>query len=204
MTDDRLPEVLSSERVYEAGLFDVVQASLRFPNGIESERAIVVHPGAVALVVLDEQGRWLMVEQYRHPAGRRLLEIPAGTREPGEPPDATARRELHEETGFDAESIVRIGGAYMAPGFTSEYIDFYLATGLGPAPPAEGDEEDLSAPIAMTKDELLAAIDAGEIVDAKTMVADPLPRATHERRRAPRRNVRRGSADCAEMPAVSA
>ena len=144
-------------------------------------RATVRHPGAVALVVLDDEGRWLLVEQYRHPAAQRLLEIPAGTREPGEAPDVTAHRELREETGYDADSLVRIGGAWMAPGFTSEYIDFYLATGLRRAPLDTGDEEDLSAPIPYTREELETAVAAGEIEDAKTLVALQLY-ALHEQR----------------------
>lgn len=168
------PEVLRSEVVWEGRLFGVERAALRFAGGAEGERETVRHPGAVALAAIDGEGRWLLVEQYRHPAGRRLLETPAGTREPGEPPEATARRELREETGFDADSIVRLGGAWMAPGFTSEYIDFYLATGLRPAPLATGDEEDLSPPIAMTPAEIDAAIASGAIEDAKTIVARSL------------------------------
>ena len=171
MTPDPLPEVLSSERVYEGRLFDIEHDSIRFPDGVEAMRATVRHPGAVALVVIDDEGRWLLVEQYRHPAGQRLLEIPAGTREPGESPDVTAHRELREETGYDADSLVRIGGAWMAPGFTSEYIHFYLATGLREAPLDTGDEEDLGAPIPYTRGEIEAAVAAGTIEDAKTLVA---------------------------------
>lgn len=182
MTDEpALPEVLSTERIYEGRVFDIEHASIRFPDGVEAMRATVRHPGAVALVVLDGEGRWLLVEQYRHPAAQRLLEIPAGTREPGEAPDVTAHRELREETGYDADSLVRIGGAWMAPGFTSEYIDFYLATGLREAPLATGDEEDLSPPIPYTRKELESAVAAGEIEDAKTLVALQLYEL-HERR----------------------
>lgn len=170
-SEAELPEVLSSERVYEGRVFDIDRDSIRFPDGVEAMRATVRHPGAVALVVIDEGGRWLLVEQYRHPAGKRLLEIPAGTREPGEAPEVTAHRELREETGYDADSLVRIGGAWMAPGFTSEYIDFYLATGLRESPLSTGDEEDLSAPIPYTREAIEAAVATGEIEDAKTLVA---------------------------------
>ncbi|MXZ47413.1 MAG: NUDIX hydrolase [Chloroflexi bacterium] len=170
-SEAELPEVLSSERVYEGHVFDIDHDAIRFPDGVEAMRATVRHPGAVALVVINGDGRWLLVEQYRHPAGRRLLEIPAGTREPGEAPDVTAHRELREETGYDADSLVRIGGAWMAPGFTSEYIDFYLATGLRESPLSTGDEEDLSAPIPYTREAIEAAVAAGEIEDAKTLVA---------------------------------
>ena len=183
MTSDApLPEVLASERVYEGALFDVDHDAIRFPDGVEAERATVRHPGAVALVAIDGEGRWLLVEQYRHPARTRLLEIPAGTREPGEAPDVTAHRELREETGYDADSLVRLGGAWMAPGFTSEYIDFYLATGLRRAPLDTGDEEDLSTPIPYAREEIEAAVRAGEIEDAKTIVALQL-HAMHEETR---------------------
>ena len=165
------PEHLGGERVYEGPLFSVVHDRQRLPGGGEAERAIVVHPGAVAMLAMDHEGRLLLVGQYRHGPGRRMLEIPAGTREPDEPPEVTARRELREETGYDAGSLVRIGGAWMAPGFTSEYIDFYLATKLRHAPLEGGDEEDLSPPIAMTLAQLDAAIAEGGIDDAKTIVA---------------------------------
>ncbi len=168
---EELPAVLSSERAYEGALFAVDEARLRFPDGSEGVRETVVHPGAVALLARLGDGRLLLVEQYRHGARQRLLEVPAGTREPGEPPDVTARRELREETGYDAASIVRLGGAWMAPGFTTEYIDIYLATGLFEAPLDTGDEEDLGAPIAVTLEELDAAIAEGRIEDAKTIIA---------------------------------
>lgn len=73
--DTPLPEVLASERVYEGRVFDIDHDTIRFPDGAEAVRATVAHPGAVALVVIDAAGRWLLVEQYRHPARARLLEI---------------------------------------------------------------------------------------------------------------------------------
>ena len=168
---EEAPGHLSAERVYQGPIFSVVHDRRRLPGGGEAERAVVVHPGAVAMLAMDHEGRMLLVGQYRHGPGRRMLEIPAGTREPGEPPEVTARRELREETGYDAGSLVRLGGAWMAPGFTSEYIDFYLATKLRRAPLESGDEEDLSPPIAMTLAQLDAAIAEGGIDDAKTIVA---------------------------------
>jgi ADP-ribose pyrophosphatase len=158
----------------EGGLFGVSESTLRFPDGTEVRRRVVEHPGAVAMVALDEQGRWLLVRQYRHPAGHTLLEIPAGTREAGEAPEVTAAREIREETGFAAGSIQRIGGTWMAPGFCTEYIDFYLATGLRHDPLPQDDDEHLSEPIPMTFEEVLEAIDSGAIEDAKTVVAAAL------------------------------
>ena len=166
-----LPEIVHSEVVLRGHVFDIARSTIRFPDGVEVEREVVLHPGAVAIIPVTDKGRWLLVRQYRHPARKPLLEIPAGTREPGEEPAVTAARELREETGFAAGSIERIGGTWMAPGFCTEYIHYYLATSLRPDPLPPDADEHLSDPIAMTFDEVLAAIDHGEIEDAKTVAA---------------------------------
>lgn len=172
-----IPTVHARETVFRSRQFDVERATLDLPGGGAVDRLTVIHPGAVAMVAIDGEGRWLLVRQYRHAAGRVLLEIPAGTREPGEHPDATAHRELREETGYAAGRLERLGGAWMAPGFTSEFIDFYLATELRPDPlPADADEG-LSAPIPFARAAIEAAVQAGEIDDAKTLVALALVRA---------------------------
>ena len=165
------PEIISSELVLRSQLFDVVDDRLRLADGREIARISVVHPGAVAIVAIDDQGRWLLVEQYRHGARKRLLEVPAGGREQGESPEATAAREIREETGFAADSIVRLGGAWSAPGFLTEYMHYFLATGLRSDPLPQDDDEDISAPLRMSYEEVLAAIDDGTIEDAKTIVA---------------------------------
>lgn len=183
-----IPELLRSESVLRGRPFDVTSDTLRLLDGTEVVRSIVQHPGAVALVALDEQGRWLLVRQYRHPPRRWLLEVPAGTREPGETPEVTAARELREEAGFAATHLERLGGAWMAPGFCTEYIDFYLATGLRPDPLPQDDDEMLSEPIALTLPEMAAAVASGEIEDAKTMVAMTLIQGrTHGRASGPTR-----------------
>ena len=165
------PEIISSELVLRSQLFDVVDDRLRLADGREIARISVEHPGAVAIVAIDDQGRWLLVEQYRHGARKRLLEVPAGGREQGESPEATAAREIREETGFAADSIVRLGGAWSAPGFLTEYMHYFLATGLRRDPLPQDDDEDISAPLRMSYEEVLAAIDDGTIEDAKTIVA---------------------------------
>jgi ADP-ribose pyrophosphatase len=103
-----------------------------------------------------------------------MLEIPAGTRELGEEPELTAARELREETGYAADHLERIGGTWMAPGFVTEYIHYYLATSLRHDQLEGDDDEFLSPPVAMTFDEVLTAIDSGAIEDAKTVVATAL------------------------------
>jgi ADP-ribose pyrophosphatase len=171
-----LPETVSSRVVLRAKLFDVEEATIRFHDGHEAERVTVRHPGAVALVVVDDEDRWLLVRQYRHPTRGSLLEVPAGTREDGEAPEVTAAREVREETGYAAASLVHLGGTWMAPGFCSEYIDFYLARGLSLEPLPQDDDEYIGEPVRLSEGEVEAAIVSGEISDAKSVVALTLVR----------------------------
>lgn len=164
-------DLVRSEPVAQLGYLRITKDTIRFANGMETERAVVWHPGAVALVVEDAEGRWLMIEQYRHPAGRVLLEIPAGTREAGEDPDATAAREVREEAGYAAGRLERMGGAWMAPGFCSEYIHYYLATDLREDPLPQDHDEFIAPPRRLTLAEVQAAVVAGDIEDSKTLVA---------------------------------
>ena len=164
-------DLVRSEPVAQLGYLRITKDTIRFANGLETERAVVWHPGAVALVVEDADGRWLMIEQYRHPAGRVLLEIPAGTREAGEDPAATAAREVREETGYAAARLERLGGAWMAPGFCSEYIHYYLATDLREDPLPQDHDEFIAPPRRLTLAEVQAAVVAGDIEDSKTLVA---------------------------------
>ncbi|MBM4410245.1 MAG: NUDIX hydrolase [Chloroflexi bacterium] len=164
-------DLVRSEPLVEVGYLRITRDTIHFPDGTEVDRAVVWHPGAVALVVEDSEGRWLMVEQYRHPAGRVLLEIPAGTREAGEHPDTTAAREVREETGYAAGRLVRLGGAWMAPGFCSEYIHYYLATDLRHDPLPQDHDEFIDEPRRLTLEEVQAAVASGEIEDSKTLIA---------------------------------
>jgi ADP-ribose pyrophosphatase len=168
---DETPSLVGSEPLGAAGYLTFRRDTIRFPDGHEAERTIVGHPGAVAIIAIDEDGKWLLVRQYRHAARRELLEIPAGTRDEGETPEVTAAREVREEIGYAAGNLVRVGGAYMVPGWGEEYLDFFLATGLQPSPLPPDDVEYLSAPIRMTLAEVNAAVDSGQIEDAKTVAA---------------------------------
>jgi ADP-ribose pyrophosphatase len=169
--EPEIPEVASSELIYQGRIIRLDRDMIRFADGHEAERVVVRHPGAVGLVVMDDDDRWLMIRQYRHPVGQPLLEIPAGTRETGEAPEVTAAREVREETGYAAGSLVHLGGAWMAPGFVGEFIDYYLATDLELSPLPQDDDEYISPPELMTEVEIDAAIVSGAITDAKTMVA---------------------------------
>jgi ADP-ribose pyrophosphatase len=147
-------------------------------DGSRGTRDVVGHPGAVAVLALDDERRVLLVRQWRSPAGRALLEIPAGTLDhdestgEAEDPDATARRELEEETGYRAGSWRKLAAFWTAPGFASELMHLYLATDLAPADGERlGPDEDEHlevhhVPLA----EAMERLDAGEIADAKSIL----------------------------------
>jgi ADP-ribose pyrophosphatase len=163
------PEVgLTKETVYDGKLFKVYRETVRLPDGKVRPREIVAHPGAVALVVVDEEERLILVRQYRRAADRFLLEIPAGTREHGEDSETCARREVREETGCEATHVSRLGGFYSAPGFCTEFLDCYLMTGLTEVEAGGDDDENIEVE-RLTAEEALAAIQSGEICDAKSI-----------------------------------
>jgi len=137
-------------------------------DGHRTTREIVEHPGAVAMLAWDGE-RLAMVRQWRHATGQVLLEIPAGTLEPGEPPAETARRELAEEVGLAATKWVAGPRFYTAPGFCTELMHLYLATGLTDAT-AEADADELIEPSWLSLEDARAAVDDGRIADAKTIV----------------------------------
>ena len=138
-------------------------------DGRRTSREVVEHPGAVAILAWDGE-RLAMVRQWRHATGQILLDIPAGTLEPGEPPAETARRELAEEVGLAASAWTEGPRFYTAPGFCTELMHVYLATDLRDER-ADADEDEDLEPSWMTLPEVLGAIDDGGIVDAKTMAA---------------------------------
>jgi ADP-ribose pyrophosphatase len=122
--------LLDSQTIYDGRIFIVRRDKLRTPSGITVLREVVEHPGAVAIVPILMNKNILMVKQYRHPPNRVLLEIPAGTLNKGEKPLDGARRELIEETGYQAGSFRKIMRCYTSPGYSSELLHIFLATGL--------------------------------------------------------------------------
>ena len=131
--------VLSSEPVYEGRVITLRRDTVAMPGGGSSVREVVHHPGAVAVVALDDADRVVMLRQYRHPVGAHLRELPAGLRdEDGEPPLATAQRELAEEAELSAERWSLLTTTYSTPGFCDEMVLVYLAEGLRPAERPDG------------------------------------------------------------------
>ncbi len=121
---------VASEEVFHGRLLKVRRDQVVLPNGVETTRELIRHPGALAIVPVLEDGSIVFVKQYRYPVGTVLYEIPAGKLEPGEDPAACAPRELSEETGYDADRLDYLTSIVTTPGFTDEVIHLYKATGL--------------------------------------------------------------------------
>jgi ADP-ribose pyrophosphatase len=166
--DQLIPEVVASETIYEGRIVSLVRDTIRLAGGKVATREVIRHPGAVAMVPIDPEGRLLLVTQYRHAAGKTLLEIPAGTLEPGEKPESTAIRELQEEIGMHPGRIEPIGGFFVAPGYTSEYIHLYICSALTESKLSGDDDEDITV-VALSRAEALEAIALGRIADAKSV-----------------------------------
>lgn len=160
-------QTISTERPWAGRLISVRVDRVRLANGHETTREIVEHPGAVGILAWDGE-RLAMVRQWRHPAGGELLEIPAGTLDPGEEPQRTAERELGEECGLAAERWETGPGFYTAPGFCTERLTLFLATGLHPVDAATPEDEELDRSW-LTLPQALDAIEAGAVSDAKTI-----------------------------------
>jgi ADP-ribose pyrophosphatase len=168
MTAPSGEEALSTRRLYDGAVVKLRVDRVRMANGHEVVREVVEHSGAVTIVALDADGRVLMVSQHRYATGRALLELPAGTLEPGEDPQVCAVRELEEETGFRAGRIERLGGFFVAPGYCTEYIHAYLAADLEPGTAGGDEDEDIEVrPLPL--EEVLRLADTGELEDAKSL-----------------------------------
>ncbi len=155
--------------LYRGKRLAVEKREYLLPNGKRVER-VSVHPGnAVAMLPFFEDGSCCLIRQFRFVVGEFILEAPAGTLEPGEDPATAAHRELSEETGFDAETLVPRGWIYTTPGFSDEVIFLYEARGLHPSSLHEKDEDEVIETVRVGRGDLLAMVRDGRISDAKTI-----------------------------------
>ena len=163
------------ERLERKEIFDgrVIRLSVdlvRLPNGNLADLELIRHPGAAAVVPVDDEGQVLLVRQYRYATGDWLLEVPAGKLEGGEPPELCARREVEEETGHRPGRLIPMGWIWTTPGFTDERIWLYLATDLEPSTQNLQHDECLTLERVPLTDAINMA-SHGEIVDGKSICA---------------------------------
>ena len=163
-----MEETISSTLLHKGKNFSFYNDKVRLPNGRETERNTVKHPGAVAILAIQDD-QLILVKQYRYATGKYLLEIPAGTLEEGEDPYNCAVRELQEETGYAANAWSKLFQCYNAPGYSNEILYFYLAEGLTKYNASPEDDEDIEVQRYGFND-VLDMIDSNEIEDAKTIV----------------------------------
>jgi ADP-ribose pyrophosphatase len=168
--DREPPEILDRKLFYKGRKFNFDVNQIRLPNGVVGDWECIRHPGGALAVPVTDDGKLVLVKQYRFAVEGRILEFPAGTVEPGEDPASTVDREIEEETGYSARQWTHLGNFILAPGYSDEIIYAYLARGLTKldTPPNQDDDEDIEV-VLMTPDELETAILAGEPVDAKSI-----------------------------------
>src|SRR5262245_34929803 len=158
-------KILSSRTAYKGGHIQVREDRVIEPAGHECSREIVVHPGAVCIVARPTPGDVILIRQYRHAAGRELLEIPAGTLHDGENPRECAIRELEEEAGYLASTMIERARFWTTPGFTTEFMYLYEADNLTETQ-AHPDEDEVIHVEIVSSSEALRMVDDGRIQDA--------------------------------------
>jgi ADP-ribose pyrophosphatase len=162
----------ATQPIYDGRIIQVRVDDVVLPNGASSKRELVKHPGAVAVIAVTDEGKIVLVEQYRKAMEKALVEIPAGKLEQGEAPLATAMRELEEETGYICEDMKLLYSFYTSPGFADEIIYLYEATGLTKKEDkADLDEDEFVDLLEVTLEEAWELIQEQRIHDAKTILA---------------------------------
>lgn len=159
---------IESEWIHKGKIFSLRRDHIQFESCPPHDWDIIVHPGAVAIIPIANNGNLILIHQWRRAIGKIIYELPAGTLEENEPPLACAQREIQEEIGYKAKNLIPLGGLYSAPGFSTEYIHLFIATELEesrlPQDTHEGiDVEEISL------EKALNLIDIEEIDDAKTI-----------------------------------
>lgn len=158
---------LTTDKVYSGKLLKIYRDTVLLENGNTSVREIAKHPGGVCVAALEDDGSLWFVRQYRYAVGEDVLELPAGKLESGEDPDDAIVRELKEETGCTADSIIKVSASFPSPGYTSEVLHLYIARGLHHGDQHLDEDEDLDAfriPLA----DAVKMVMNGEIRDSKT------------------------------------
>lgn len=163
-------QILNKSLIYRGHAFQVENVHVRLPDGRQRDYDLINHRAAVTIFPLDADGEVWFVRQYRIGAGQTLLELPAGVLEENEDPAEGAAREIREEIGMAAGRLLKIGGFFMAPGYSSEWMEVFLATDLNPESLPQDDDEFLEV-VHLPLEEVMAMAGRGEIRDGKTLTA---------------------------------
>ncbi len=163
-------KTLKSETLFKGRVFDLLREQILYPDGRKADFDILRHGGAVAILPINAEGEVIFVRQYRHAIAAHLVEIPAGRLEPGEDPLKCAARELKEEIGLAPGKLEKLIDFYIAPGYSDEIITLFLATQLNPELLPQDQDEEIEI-ITMKITEAYERIEAGEIKDAKSILA---------------------------------
>lgn len=165
-------KTLHSEEIFSGKVISLHVQDVELPNGKQSKREIIKHPGAVAILAVTDENKIVMVEQYRKALERTIVEIPAGKLEKGEQPEVCARRELEEETGYVCENLELLTSFYTSPGFADEIVHVYLAKGLSKKENSAAlDEDEFVNLEELTLTEAMKYVEDQKIYDAKTAFA---------------------------------
>lgn len=174
-TNDDLPheERLASRRAYDGHILHVRVDDVRMPSDRKTVREVVEHPGSVIVLPVTVDDDVLLIRQYRYAVDERVIELPAGLIDPGEEPETAARRELEEETGYEAGDVALLGSAYVSPGYTRELSHFYVATGCLETRPFETDPNEPMELLRVPRADLPSLIRPGRspIRNAQTLLA---------------------------------
>jgi len=163
-------KVIDNKIEYQCKVFNIQKDSLQDASGRTYDRFTVKHPGAVVIIPVMNDGTLLLVDQYRHSISRSILEFPAGTLEPNESPLETAKREICEEVGYEAEEWIPIGTLFPAPGFCDELQSLFVAKNLS-AKKLEADDDEYIEVVQMSVSEVETAVRENTLLDAKSIAA---------------------------------
>jgi ADP-ribose pyrophosphatase len=170
MASDKKAKINQSNELYRGRIFSFMTEDVTLPNNSKTEIAFVHHPGSTAVVPMLDGNTVIMELQYRHPLRDYLLEIPAGTMDPGESPLDCAKRELEEETGYVAAEMIEMGQVHILPAYSNEKIYVYLARGLTPSK-QKLDQDEIIKVVRHPLDQALKMICEGHITDALTILS---------------------------------
>ncbi len=163
-------KLLKSEILYKGKVFDHQVDEIEYESGNKGIREIAIHPGGAVVVPVKDDGKIILVKQFRYPLQKTLIELPAGKLDKDEDPLICATRELEEETGYKAKEIKKLGQIYTAPGYCTEILHIYYAKGLTPGNHNREEGEHGMEILEISLDEIEKMIDQGDINDAKTIV----------------------------------